>query len=394
MSRPHVTCRVFAFSAGGDQFQIPGQESLIEGYFAYFYFSINFGSLFSTFLTPVLRVEASFFVAFLVPAVLLLVALFIFIGGSRRYRKVPPGESIIVLVWNVVTAAFRNQPGSGDAAAASESAASVMSSRKCHWLDSAKRTYPAHVVEQIKHVFTLCKILLPVTIFWTLFDQHGSRWIAQAGQMNRSMGPNYQLTPDQMPVLNPLLVLIIVPLFSQAVFPLLRRLNFPLLPLNRMIFGMFTASLSFVLAALVQMSIDSSGDGVVSVWWQLPQYTVLGVAEVLVSVTGLEFAYSQAPVTFKAVIQSVWLLTVAFGNIIVAVEAESEAFGDHHVAEYFFFSILMFLFAVLFLILCRGYRYVEMGKQTAEEEPAAAEAASEETMVHSSLVSHDATTET
>ena len=46
------------------------------------------------------------------------------------------------------------------------------------------------------------------------------------------------------------------------------------------------------------------------------------------SITGLEFAYSQAPVSMKAMCQAAWLLTVAFGNLVVIIVAESSIFAD------------------------------------------------------------------
>ena len=55
----------------------------------------------------------------------------------------------------------------------------------------------------------------------------------------------------------------------------------------------------------------------VSVLWLIPQYVVITISEVLNSVTGLEFAYSQAPASMKSTVQSFWLLTTCIGNIIV-----------------------------------------------------------------------------
>lgn len=60
--------------------------------------------------------------------------------------------------------------------------------------------------------------------------------------------------------------------------------------------------------------------------WLLPQYVVITAAEIMFSVTGLEFSYSQAPSSMKSVLQACWLLTVAFGNVIVVVIAEARIF--------------------------------------------------------------------
>ena len=67
-------------------------------------------------------------------------------------------------------------------------------------------------------------------------------------------------------------------------------------------------------------------------------------------IAGLEFSYSQAPSSMKSVLQAFWLLTVAFGNIIVIFVAEAKAFNDQ-ASEFFFFAALMLLdtFIMIFL---------------------------------------------
>lgn len=61
----------------------------------------------------------------------------------------------------------------------------------------------------------------------------------------------------------------------------------------------------------------------ISMLWQIPQYLTLTSGEVLFSITGLEFAYSQAPVSMKSCIMAGWLLTVSIGNAIVVIFAEA-----------------------------------------------------------------------
>lgn len=65
-----------------------------------------------------------------------------------------------------------------------------------------------------------------------------------------------------------------------------------------------------------------------SVFIQLIQYFVITSAEIMFSITGLEFSYSQAPQSMKSVLQACWLLTVAFGNLIVAVIADLKIFNE------------------------------------------------------------------
>ena len=91
-----------------------------------------------------------------------------------------------------------------------------------------------------------------------------------------------------------------------------------------------------------------------NILWLIPQYVVMTLGEVMFSVTGLEFSYSQAPVTMKSVLQACWLLTVAIGNVIVVIIAELALF-DSQASEFFLFAGLMFVDMLVFMWL--AYRY-------------------------------------
>lgn len=57
----------------------------------------------------------------------------------------------------------------------------------------------------------------------------------------------------------------------------------------------------------------------ISILWIIPQFVVMTLGEVMYSVTGLEFSYSQSPESMKSVIQSAWQLTVGVGNLLVVI---------------------------------------------------------------------------
>ena len=67
---------------------------------------------------------------------------------------------------------------------------------------------------------------------------------------------------------------------------------------------MTSAALSFLLSGLLEVYVtryphdDCHGD--VSIAWQLPQLFFISIAEAIVCVTGLEFAYSQAPLAYRS----------------------------------------------------------------------------------------------
>ena len=84
--------------------------------------------------------------------------------------------------------------------------------------------------------------------------------------------------------------------------------------------------------------------------WQVPQYVIITVSEVMFSVTGVEFAYSQAPVSMKSVVQAAWLLTIALGQIIVIVVAETKMFSEQS-SEFFMFAGLTLADTMVFIFL-------------------------------------------
>ncbi|NWV79059.1 S15A1 protein, partial [Dasyornis broadbenti] len=104
--------------------------------------------------------------------------------------------------------------------------------------------------------------------------------------------------------------------------------------------------------------------------WQIPQYFLLTVGEVMFSVTGLEFSYSQAPSNMKSVLQAGWLLTVAVGNIIVIIVAGASQL-DKQWAEYVLFAALLLVVCIIFAIMAYFYTYIdpnEIEAQFSEEE--------------------------
>lgn len=104
----------------------------------------------------------------------------------------------------------------------------------------------------------------------------------------------------------------------------------------------------------------------VHMFWLIPQFVIMTAGEVMFSVTGLEFAYSQAPSTMKSFLQACWLLTVAFGNIIVVIIAEAKFFQSQ-AYEFFLFAVMMFIDMGIFIWLALQYKYVTNSDKTSDE---------------------------
>uniref|UniRef100_A0A4W3H094 Solute carrier family 15 member 1b n=1 Tax=Callorhinchus milii TaxID=7868 RepID=A0A4W3H094_CALMI len=388
-------------SFGGDQFE-EHQENQRKRFFSIFYLSINAGSLISTIITPVLRSQQCgkipqecYPLAFGVPAALMVVALIVFILGSPLYKRESPQGNIVVKVSKCVGFAIKNRFVHR----------SKEYPKREHFLDWAIEKYDEHLIAQIKMVLKVLFLYIPLPMFWALFDQQGSRWTFQATVMDGDF------------TVNPILILIMVPIFDIVIYPLINKCKINFSPLRKITVGMLIAGLAFVVAALVVFLMffifvfrktiiytvngteckitsiafgygssftillnsmcTSDDDGLIYIEdikantihmaWQIPQYFLMTCGEVIFSVTGLEFSYSQAPSNMKAVLQAGWLLTTAFGNIIVLIVAEVSSIEEQW-AEYILFASLLGAVSIIFGIMASFYVYVDPAEMEAEFE--------------------------
>jgi len=330
----------------GDQFTEKSKD-LLQRVFDLFYWSINFGAFFSTLLIPLLLVKYGSRVAFGIPGVLMALATLIFWLGRKHYVNVPPARE-------VGTAGFMS--------IALYSLTHLKNRKKGEKiLDIAKAKYTEEEVEGAKAVASIIKVFATVSVFWALFDQNASSWVLQAQKMDLNVW-GIQVEAAQIQALNPIMVLLLIPIFGSVIYPTVERLGIKVTPLRKMSTGMLLAGFSFIIVGLLQAAIDSGVK--VSVGWQVIPYLILTCSEVMISITGLEFAYTQAPRAMKSTIMSFWLLTTFAGNLLDATMAELNIFQG---AMYFyFFAGLMFLVSIIFIISAAKYRvrnYLETNAQ-------------------------------
>jgi POT family proton-dependent oligopeptide transporter len=323
----------------GDQFKA-NQQHLLKKVYELFYFMINFGSFFSTLVTPWTLKHYGPSIAFGIPGVLMFFATIVFWMGRKEYTHVPPSKSDGHGFFAVVFSAFGNQ-----------------SKRKegQSFLDAALCEHNQEQVDATKSVLDIAKLFAAISVFWALFDQHGSSWVIQASKMNLNfMGMQFEAS--QIAAWNPIMVMGLIPLFSMGLYPLLDKLGFKTTPIRRITWGMFVAAASFVIIGLIQVAMDTSGESNINVMWQFFPYLVITMAEVMISITGLEFAYTQAPRAMKSSVMSIWLLTVFFGNLITAYVAKINFFPIASTGYFMFFAALMGVFALIFWYMGSQYK--------------------------------------
>ncbi len=296
----------------GDQFGATNSH-LLPRVFGWFYFSINLGAFASSLLTPWLLNRFGAWVAFSVPGVLMLVATLIFWAGRYQFVHIPAGGMRFI-----------------------------------------KETFSRVGFNAIAKLSIL---YIFVAMFWALFDQTGSAWVLQAQNMERTIF-GIELLPSQIQAANPLLIMLLIPVFSYLIYPQLDKL-IHLTPLRKIAIGMFITVIAFSIAAMAQERIDQGVSPHIS--WQLAAYVVLTAAEVMVSITCLEFSYTQAPRQMKSFIMAFFMMSIALGNLFTSAvnyfiqnpDGSSKLEGADY---YWFFTLLMLLTSVLFLLVVKFYR--------------------------------------
>jgi POT family proton-dependent oligopeptide transporter len=328
----------------GDQFKA-SQGHLLQKAYAAFYWSINFGSFFSMLLIPQIK-EHSWAWAFGVPGILMGVATLIFWLGTRHYVMVPPTRTTRTAgFFAVVVEALRNR----------ETAA-----RGASFWDRARGRYSDAEVDAARSVGPILSIFAMIPIFWVLFDQTHSTWVAQGKEMVPFNLPfSLKLDASAMQSINPAMVMVLVPLLTLVVYPRLGRHS---TPLKRMSSGIFLAGSSYLVVAWIQQRIVAGES--LSILWQSVPYLILTVAEVLVSTTGLEFAFREAAPSMKSTIMGFWNLTVAIGNLLVMaitrmLESE-DGKGSVTPGRFLMYAGLTFAVAIVFMLIASRYKYRDL----------------------------------
>ncbi|MGH7289906.1 MAG: MFS transporter, partial [Myxococcota bacterium] len=261
--------------------------------------------------------------AFGVPGVLMLMATIVFWMGRNKFVHIPPGG------WRFVRESLSG--------------------------------------EGLRAAGKLCIIFIFVAMFWALFDQTGSAWVLQAERMDKTIF-GYELLSSQIQAANPALIMVMIPLFTYLVYPMVSKV-WTMTPLRKIAVGFFVTIPAFALPAWIEMRI-SAGE-VPHISWQLLAYVIMTAAEVMISITCLEFSYTQAPRSMKSFIMALFFMSVSVGNLFTAAvnhfiqnpDGTSKLAGASY---YWFFTAAIAITALLFTVVAALYRektYIQ------EEEP-------------------------
>ncbi len=169
---------------------------------------------------------------------------------------------------------------------------------------------------EARNMLRVLTVFLLIIPFWSLFDQTSTSWILQGRDMKEISftlaGVTFSLGAEEMQSINPAFVMTLVPIVTLLVYPYIGKWS---QPLKRMGIGIILAGGSYAIVAWLQSRLNAGEQ--LSILWQIIPYFVITVAEILVSTTGIEYAYTAAGDKLKSTVSSFWFLTSTLGNFLV-----------------------------------------------------------------------------
>ncbi|XP_077867801.1 solute carrier family 15 member 4-like [Saccoglossus kowalevskii] len=337
---------------GADQVKHEGPE-VTRAFFNWYYWAINVGSLIALGVVAYIQQNVNFFLGFLLPAGAIAVAFIVFFLGRVCYVVKRPAGSVLTNTCRIICTAFRNRKRRQEYLIDHDS---YDLNPSPSFLDMAKIRYGGcfheSSVEDVKALSKVIPVFISLIPYWMVYFQMQTTFLLQGLHM-RVSGPNENLTttPSNMysvihfskdfqfpaawlTLFDVVLLLILIPVMDRVIYPCLDKRGCHLSMLKRIAIGMIFSVLAMICAGGLEIirkncwendddckwteEISGTEYQAAKLWifWQIPQYTLIGISEVFASVAGLEFAYSNSPKSMQGLIMGLFCLSSGIGSFL------------------------------------------------------------------------------
>ncbi|MCO5604216.1 hypothetical protein L7F22_058379 [Adiantum nelumboides] len=398
---------------GADQFD---DEDITERKRKSFFFNWWYFAICVTVLVW-LEDKKSWTLGFGIPTIVMLIASLIFYMGTRHYRHKLPGGSPLTQLAQVLVACIRNRHAKLPSHPSSlheiykdpsmpASRRQLLHTDKFKCLDKAAVDVTSNMggsqhgigisghpsawklctvtqVEEMKLVVRLLPVWLTTIAYGVVFAQSSTAFVKQVNTMNTAMG-NFHVPGASFQVFMTITVLLLLPLYDRVFVPMARRLTGNergITMLQRIGIGLFFSSLSMVAAALLEGKRLRVASYIglldkpkvilpMSAFWIIPQYALLGIADVFTLVGEQEFFYDQVPDSMRSLGMALYLSTNGVGSFLssLLVTIVSETTGkepwlvdnmnrSRTYRFYWLLAVLSILNLIAFIVVAFFYEY-------------------------------------
>ncbi|KMT12606.1 hypothetical protein BVRB_5g098450 [Beta vulgaris subsp. vulgaris] len=346
-------------SFGADQFDETDEKEREKksSFFNWFYFSINVGALIASSVLVWIQTNVGWGWGFGVPAVAMAIAVVSFFSGSVLYRLQKPGGSPLTRIAQVLVASFRkiNVKVPADKTILYETpddGSNIVGSRKLEHTDKLRCFDKAAVptgsddikgtpnswrlctvtqVEELKAIIKILPIWATGIVFSAVYSQMSTMFVLQGNTMDQHIGPHFKIPSASLSLFDTLSVLFWVPIYDKLIVPFARKFTGNergFTQLQRMGIGLVISVFSMVIAGILEVvrlnmvrkhNYYDMETLPISIFWQVPQYFLIGCAEVFTFIGQIEFFYDQAPDAMRSLCSALSLTTNALGNYLCSL---------------------------------------------------------------------------
>ncbi|XP_050268565.1 protein NRT1/ PTR FAMILY 5.10-like [Quercus robur] len=340
----HKPC-VQAF--GADQFDglDPEECKSKSSFFNWWYFGVCGGGAVTILVLCYIQENLSWGLGFGIPCILMVVALGVFLLGTRTYRYSVKGDekSPFLRIGQVFVAAVKNWRTAPLEITIEEKAHATLphhSSEQFKFLNKALlspddlneegKVCAVSEVEEAKAVLRLVPIWVTSLGYAVVYAQISTFFTKQGATMDRTIFSGFEIPAASLQSFVGLSIILVIPIYDCIFVPIARaftRKPSGITMLQRIGTGMLFSALCMIVAALVEMKrlktaeeyklVDMPGVTIpMSVWWLLPQYILSGIADVFSMVGLQEFFYDQVPIELRSVGLALYLSIFGVGSFI------------------------------------------------------------------------------
>jgi solute carrier family 15 (peptide/histidine transporter), member 3/4 len=292
-------------------------------------------------LPPYIPESEGFVASFCFATVVYVIGAFIFFSGKSRYRRLPPKGSVLASFFRILAQAGGKSlqgklvvsggvafvPGilltsisyfiehktwhmvlalSGAASVVYGTIVLILAARTTQWVHRASSlnggSFNEAQVKDASQVVRLMPYMSIIILFWASYSQMSSNFVLQGCQMDLRVGTTL-ISPATLSILNSGAILIFIPIFDRIIYPFMGAIGFQPTLLRKIGAGLFFSLVAMLVAAWIEVArkqqafvggdiysnCASSAEHLpmsqISIWWQAAQYLLVGISEILTSIT-------------------------------------------------------------------------------------------------------------
>ncbi|KAJ3703512.1 hypothetical protein LUZ61_007217 [Rhynchospora tenuis] len=390
---------------GADQFATTDRKAKAS-FFSWYYLSMKIGLVFSSIVIVWIQDNYGWTIGFSIPTVLSGAACVDLMAGSRYYRYCKPSGSPFTKLFQVIVAASRkyklNLPEDDSLLYQANGKSTIVQENQSSehtpefsFLDKAAIVTPSDFsrsgvlnpwrlctmlqVEELKSILRLIPIWATVIFFGSVLSQETSIFVEQGMVMDRHFG-SLNIPAASLSTFNVLAVVVFVPIYDKIIVPVAHKITKTeggMSHLQRAGIGLLFSILAMLSAALVERKRlqIAKDEGLMhqnvavpmNIFWQIPQYVLVGIGEVFNQIGMLDFFYDQAPDSMRSLCLALALLTMSLGSYITSFILTivhwvtgwiPENLNEGHLDRFFLLFAGLGLFNLVVFAYCASrYRY-------------------------------------